>query len=130
VVLNRFAAFLIVLPLLLAQAPKQKIARAADLPVFTYKIDPSVEAVIDSDEKFRQLAAEIRKNGESVLAKYDIEDKGSLRGLLSTLATLDALEGRDGEALKLLDQVKAWQGSPRPSSPAALPLARSSTPGP
>ncbi len=105
--------FVFLLPLLLlAQPPKQKITRAADLPVFTYKIDGTVEDVLQSDVKFHRLALEIRKNIESTLAKYDIEDKGTLRGLLSTLATLDVLEGRDADALKLLDQVKSLQEKP------------------
>jgi hypothetical protein len=98
--------------LLPAQAPKQKITRAADLPVFTYKIDGTVEDVLQSEEKFNRLAAEIRKNIESVLATYEIEDKGTLRDLVSTLATLDLLEGRDAEAMKLLDQAKALQEKP------------------
>jgi subtilisin family serine protease len=96
----------------LAQSPKQKITRAADLPVFTYSIDGTVEDVLQSDRKFHLLAAQIRTNIESVLAKYDIEDKGTLRGLLSTLATIDALDGKDDEALKLLDQVKSLQEKP------------------
>ncbi len=106
------AILILAIPLLLAQAPKQKITRAADLPVFTYKIDGTVEDVLQSDQKFHVLASQIRSNVESVLAKYDIEDKGTLRGLLSTLATLDALEGMDDEALKLLAQVKSLQEKP------------------
>jgi subtilisin family serine protease len=110
---RRFAPLLL-LPLLLALAPKQKITRAADLPVFTYKIDGTVEDVLQSDEKFHAMAVEIRKNIESILAQYDIEDKGTLRGLLTTLATLDFLEERDAEALKLLGQVKDLQEKPAP----------------
>jgi subtilisin family serine protease len=100
------------LTLLRAQPPKQKITRAADLPVFTYKIEGTVEDVLQSDAKFHRLAIEIRKNIESDLAQYDIEDKGTLRDLLSTLSTLDLLEGRDAEALRLLDQVKSLQEKP------------------
>ncbi len=112
IVPHRIFAIFLAVTLLLAQAPKQKITRAADLPVFTYKIDGTVEDVLQSDQKFHALAAEIRKNVESVLSKYDIEDKGTLRGLLSTLATLDALDGRNVDALKLLDQVKSLQEKP------------------
>jgi len=111
-ILNRVFVSLAAVPLLVAQAPKQKITRAADLPVFTYKMEPTVEGVVQSDQKFAALAAEIRKNVESVLANYDIEDKATLRGLLSTLATLDMLDGRDAEALKVLDQVRDLQEKP------------------
>lgn len=103
---------LVAVPLLVAQAPKQKVTRAADLPVFTYKLAPTVEDVLLSDEKFHQLAVEIRKNVESVLAKYDIEDKAALRGLLNTLANLDLLEGRDAEALKVMDQIRDLEEKP------------------
>ena len=111
-ILSRFVVSLAAVPLLVAQAPKQKITRAADLPVFTYKMEPTVEDVLQSDQKFAALAAEIRKNVESVLANYEIEDKATLRGLLSTLAALDMLDGRDAEALKALDQVRDLQEKP------------------
>ncbi|MGO9241919.1 MAG: S8 family peptidase [Bryobacteraceae bacterium] len=110
--LKRLLLCLVAAPLLVAQAPKQKITRAADLPVFTYKLAPSVEDVLLSEEKFHQLAVEIRKNVESVLAKYDIEDKAALRGMLSTLMVLDLLEHRDADALKLLDQIKDLEEKP------------------
>ncbi|MGD0577525.1 MAG: S8 family serine peptidase [Bryobacteraceae bacterium] len=103
---------LVAVPLLVAQAPKQKITRAADLPVFTYKLEPTVEDVLLSDQKFHQLAVEIRKNVESVLAKYEIEDKAALRGMLSTLINLDLLEHRDADTLKLLDQIKDLEEKP------------------
>ncbi len=111
-ILSRLLVSLAAVPLLVAQAPKQKITRAADLPVFTYKIAPTVEDVLQSEQKFAPLAAQIRKNVESVLTNYEIEDKGTLRGLLSTLAALDMLDGRDAEALKLLDQVRDLQEKP------------------
>ncbi len=110
--LKRLLLCLVAVPLLVAQAPKQKITRAADLPVFTYKLAPTVEDVLLSDEKFHQLAVEIRKNVESVLAKYEIEDKAALRGMLSTLMNLDLLEHRDADALKLLDQMKDLEEKP------------------
>ncbi|MGO9096604.1 MAG: S8 family serine peptidase [Bryobacteraceae bacterium] len=110
--MSRLLVSLAAVPLLVAQAPKQKITRAADLPVFTYKMEPAVEDVLQSDQKFAALAAEIRKNVESVLANYEIEDKATLRGLLSTLAALDMLDGRDAEALKVLDQVRDLQEKP------------------
>ncbi len=111
-ILSRLFVSLAAVPLLVAQAPKQKITRAADLPVFTYKMEPTVEDVLQSDQKFAALAAEIRKNVESVLANYEIEDKATLRGLLSTLVALDMLDGRDAEALKVLDQVRDLQEKP------------------
>lgn len=110
--LNRFFFALCLPALLFSQAPKQKITRAADLPVFTYKIDGTVEDVLQSEQKFHVLASEIRANIESVLAKYEIDDKGTLRGLLATLATIDALEGKDEEAIKLLEQSKALEEKP------------------
>jgi len=74
-ILSRFVVSLAAVPLLVAQAPKQKITRAADLPVFTYKMEPTVEDVLQSDQKFAALAAEIRKNVESVLANYETKTK-------------------------------------------------------
>jgi subtilisin family serine protease len=98
--------------LLLAQAPKKKITRAADLPQFQYSISGKVEDLIRSEQAFRPFAAQVRKNVESVLRDYDIDDAATKRGLLSTLVALDILEGHNDAARQRLDEIKALEEKP------------------
>jgi subtilisin family serine protease len=109
--LAAFACFAIPL-FLFAQTPKKRITRAADVPQFQYAITGKVEDIIKSDEAFRPFAAQVRKNVESVLRDYEIEDAGTKRGLLATLASLDLLEGRDDSARQRYAEIQALEDKP------------------
>ncbi len=95
-----------------AQAPKQKIARAADVPEFSYPVSGKTEDLLRSDQAFAALTAQIRHNIESVLANYDIEEAATKRRLIGTLARLDILEGKDQDALRRLQEVRALEDKP------------------
>jgi len=97
---------------LLAQEPKKTITRAADVPLFNYPISGKVEDVVLSDEAFAKIAAEIRRDIDSVLAQYDIQETATKRRLIGTLAALDLLEGRDQDALRHLGEVRELQDKP------------------
>lgn len=94
-----------------AQA-KPRIEKAADLPRFSYKIDGKLEDLLRSPERFAPFAAAVRRDTESVLAGYDIADKGTRRDLISTLAALDFLDGRYDSTLARLEEVKSLQDKP------------------
>lgn len=98
--------------LLVGQAPKKKITRAADVPQFQYSIKGKVEDLIQSEEAFRPFAAQVRKNVESILRDYDVEDASTKRGLLGVLVSLDLLEGRDDDAGRRLGEIKALEEKP------------------
>ena len=108
---TRLACFVIPV-LLLAQAPKKKITRAADVPVFQYSVGSKVEDLVRSEKDFRPFAAQVRKNVESVLRDYEIDDAATKRGLLATLVALDILEGHDDAARTRLDEIKALEEEP------------------
>lgn len=91
---------------------KQRIDKVADLPRFTYRIDGQVENLIRDDAKFRAFAAEVRRDIESTLAKYDIADKATERQLLGTLVQLDMLDARYDAALAGADRIRALQEKP------------------
>jgi subtilisin family serine protease len=95
-----------------APAPKKKITRATDVPQFSYPVTGKVEDLLRSDEAFAELAGRIRKDVESILAKYDIEESATQRRLIGTLASLDILEGRDQDALRRLAEVQALEDKP------------------
>jgi len=110
---RRFGVAALVLPcLLMAQAPKKKITRAADVPQFQYAVNGKVEDLIKSEEAFKPFAAQVRRDVEGVLRDYEIDDASTKRGLLGTLAALDLLDGRDGDCLKRLDEIRALEEKP------------------
>jgi hypothetical protein len=91
---------------------KERIEKAADLPRFTYKIDGKVEDLIRDNAKFNAFAAEVRRDTEGVLAKYDIADKAAERELLATLLQLDMLDARYDAALSDADKIRALEEKP------------------
>ncbi len=108
--------------LILAQAPKQKITRAADVPQFSYPVSGKVEDLLQSDAAFAKLSAQIRHDIESVLANYDIQEAATKRGLIGALARLDILEGKDQDALRRLDEVRALEDKPAQKLTSGLML--------
>lgn len=96
----------------LGQTPKPKITRAADVPQFSYPVTGKVEGLVHSDAAFAKLAWQIRKDVESVLANYDIEEFATKRRLIDTLVSLDILEGKDQDALRRLAEVQALEEKP------------------
>ena len=97
----RLLITLVALPLAVAAVAqdRKRIDKAADLPVFSYKVDGKLEALVRDDAKFGAFARELRRDTDSVLAQYDIADKAKLRELLGVLVRLDLLEGRYDDAL-------------------------------
>ena len=91
---------------------KPRIEKAADLPRFTYKIDGSVEDVIRDDAKFRRFAADVRRDAESVLNGYQIDDRATLRQIEGELTQLDYLDGNLDSALKRAARVRELQEKP------------------
>jgi hypothetical protein len=92
--------------------PRQRVEKAADLPRFNYRIDGKVEDVVRDDAKFKAFAAQVKRDFESVLARYEIPDKSVERGYLATLAQIDYLDGNHDAALARLDRLKALEEKP------------------
>src|SRR5215510_13590160 len=92
--------------------PRPRIEKAADLPRFTYPISERLDALVRDPKAFDAFATAVRRDTESVLAKYEIADKSSERQLLGTLLQLDLLDGRDADALKRIEQIRALQEKP------------------
>jgi len=113
-VFSRLLVTLIALPLATTAVAqeKQRIDKAADLPVFSYKLDGKLEVLIRDNAKFAAFAREVRRDDDSVLAKYDISDKAKLRELLTVLVRLDLIEGRYDDALKGALRVRELEEKP------------------
>jgi len=95
-----------------AQDKKLRIEKVSDLPTFTYKIDGKLEDIVRDGARFKAFAADVRRDTESVLAKYDIADKAKVRELMTLLVRLDVLEGRNDAALRGALAVRALEEKP------------------
>ena len=108
--------FVLVLAFLLAGGAiaqgKKRIDKAADLPRFSYKLDGKIEDMSPRRRQVQAVRREVRRDLESVLAQYDIEDKATLRQILGELAQLDMLDGDYQAALARVAQVKALEDKP------------------
>jgi hypothetical protein len=88
---------------------KKVVKTADDLPRFTYKIEGKASAFVEDEASVKRLASEIRRDIESTMAQYDIQDPTTLQGYLSTLQTIAMLEGRDADALGYVEQIRALE---------------------
>ena len=91
---------------------KKRVEKAADLPVFSYKVDGKLETLVRDDAKFKAFAGELRRDVEVMFAQYEIADKAKLRELLGVLVRLDLLEGRYDDALKGAQRVRELEEKP------------------
>ena len=110
----RLLIAIVALPLALTAAAqgKKRVEKAADLPVFSYKVDGKLESLIRDDAKFRAFAGDVRRDTDSVLAQYDIADKSKLRELLGVLVRLDLIEGRWDSALAGAAKIRDLEEKP------------------
>jgi subtilisin family serine protease len=94
-------------------ATKKVVRSQDDLPRFTYPVPDSATALLTADDAtFGAFAAKVEADVDGVLAGYQIDDRATSRGLLSTKAQLQMLRGDDAGALKTLDQLAALEDKP------------------
>jgi subtilisin family serine protease len=95
-------------------AAKKLVTSAADLLRFTYPVSGTVSDLITGDDAtFNAFAAKVRSDIESVLASYDIQDHGTLRGLLTVKADLQLMSGtEDAAAVQTIAQIRALEDKP------------------
>jgi subtilisin family serine protease len=95
-------------------APKKPIASASDLPRFTYPVEGTASALLTVDAAtFDTFGAKVRADVERVLATYDIQDRGTLRDLLTEKLDLQLMAGNeDAAALQTAAQIRALEEKP------------------
>jgi hypothetical protein len=91
---------------------KPRIEKATDLPRFSYPVTGNLEQLVRNEKAFAAFAAQVRRDTEGVLAKYDIADKSMQSQLLGTLLPLDLLEGKEQQALARIEAIRAVQEKP------------------
>jgi subtilisin family serine protease len=103
-----------------APAEKKKIEKADDLPRHTYVLTEAPSAVLLDDASFAALSAAIRKDQESDLAAYDIQDRTTLKDFAATSLSLAMLDKDYAATLRLVGELRALQDKPSEKLTAGL----------
>jgi subtilisin family serine protease len=92
---------------------KKKVTSQADLPRFSYPLTGTASELVQSDDStFNAFAAKVRADLDSVLRDYEIDDKATLRTLLSVKLDLEELAGEYQEGLQTVEALRALQQKP------------------
>ncbi|MEX0320602.1 MAG: S8 family serine peptidase [Puniceicoccaceae bacterium] len=102
---------LALLPALLA-AEKIVITEADQLPRVAYPFEGKVMDLYQDEEALNVYIAKLRAEIEGRLEKYDIQDKATVRGYISTLRTLDVLDGDYRAALEKIQTIRDMYDKP------------------
>jgi hypothetical protein len=82
---------------------KKKVGNQSDLPRFTYSLTGSASDLVQADATtFNAFAAKVKADLDSIFRDYDIEDKATLRRLLSARLNLEQAAGENQLALETL----------------------------
>jgi subtilisin family serine protease len=98
-----------------AQSPAKKVVKTEnDLPRFNYSIAGTATDLLNSDDAtFNIFAAKVQADVDSVLNDYDIQDRATLRSLLSVRLTLQLLAGnQDQAAQKTIATIRDLEDKP------------------
>jgi hypothetical protein len=94
-------------------AAKLRAHSESDLPRFSYPIQGTASALIEADDAtFQAFASRVDADVEQVLSSYDIEDKPTLRELLTEKAELQELRGEYRGALESVTAAVALEEKP------------------
>jgi hypothetical protein len=75
---------------------KKKVNNQSDLPRFTYSMTGPASDLLQADAAtFNAFAAKVRVDLDSIFRDYDIEDKATLRSLLSARVNLQQAAGEN-----------------------------------
>jgi subtilisin family serine protease len=98
-----------------AQTSAKKVVKTQDdLPRFNYPITGTATDLVKSDDAtFNAFASKVQADVDSVLNGYDIQDRGTLRGLLSVQLALQVLSGtQDKAALDNIARLRDLEDKP------------------
>jgi subtilisin family serine protease len=109
-------AWLLVLVATFAQSQssgKKKVTSQADLPRFSYRLTgPASQLLEADDDTFNAFASKVRVDLDNVFRDYDIDDRSTLRTLLSVKLDLQQLTGEYQAGLQTVDALRALQQKP------------------
>jgi subtilisin family serine protease len=104
---------LLIVPALFGQAAKKKVSSDADLPRFSYPVTGSASALVQADDAtFNAFASKVRADLDDLFRDYQIDDKSTMRTLLSAKLNLQELAGEHQEALETDQALRDVQEKP------------------
>lgn len=105
---------LLITPVAYAQSnAKKKVSSQADLPRFSYPVQGSASELVQADETtFNAFARKVGADLDTILRDYEINDKATLRTLLSVKLDLQELAGQFPAALDTVEALRALEEKP------------------
>jgi subtilisin family serine protease len=95
---------------------KKKVNNQSDLPRFTYSMTGPASDLLQADAAtFNAFAAKVRVDLDSIFRDYDIEDKATLRSLLSARVNLQQAAGENQPALETIESLLKLSDKPTDS---------------
>lgn len=88
---------------------KITVTKLDELPRHTYAISGSASELLQSREAILSLAAQVKKDTEEILQKYEIADRNTLQGLYGALQGIAFLEGNEAKVLEYLEKTRALE---------------------
>ncbi|MBM4130018.1 hypothetical protein FJ250_03185 [bacterium] len=88
---------------------KTPVKTLDDLPRHTYRIEGSVSGMLADAAAFDAFCAGVRADIESDLATYEIGDRAAVQRMMSTLLSLDLVQGRDADVRARVEAVRALE---------------------
>lgn len=87
-----------------AGTQKIRIEKLDDLPRYTYTLDVKAAELFENDEDLNKLMEAVKRDLESDLRTYEIDDKTTLQGYYANLGTIALLENRYNDYLDYLER--------------------------
>jgi subtilisin family serine protease len=112
----RIACILLLLPATFAYSQsgeKKKVSSQADLPRFSYPLAVRASELVQADDAtFDAFAAKVQADLDTIFRDYAIDDKATLRTLLSVKLDLEQLAGEYQGGLQTIDTLRSLQEKP------------------
>ncbi len=93
-------------------AERPKITSQDQLPRFEYPVEGPVTAILTDEAAYARLAGPLRRDLEALINDYDIQDRTTLQGILTTLMTMDFKDGDTTAALAKLASIRELEAKP------------------
>ncbi len=95
-----------------AIAQRTPITSQDQLPRFEYTVDRPVVDYLTDEAAYQTLATQVRRDLEGLLDQYEIQDRTTLQGVLSTLMVMDYKDGDTAAALAKLALIRDLEAKP------------------
>lgn len=126
----RLCAFmtLFALPLAAQAGQPQSTGKAIvksqdDLPRFSYPVPgTATDLLLADDATFDAFSGKVGADLQAMLAKYDIQDRGTKRAVINSLQDIAAIRGDNGAVLALAAQVRDLEDKPEGKALSSLRL--------